>query len=83
MPMPLSVYRSLGLQIPKLLVYLTSRLCVPSQCVQRMELRKLIVPGELLLRIFGEEIRSVVVPASVSNTEAKFKHSHKVERVET
>jgi hypothetical protein len=44
-----------------------------------MKLRTLAVPEELLLRRFGEEILSVVVPASVSNTEANFKHSQKVE----
>ena len=48
-----------------------------------MKLRTLVVPGELLLRRFGDEIRSVIVPASVSNTEAKFKHSYKVETVAT
>ena len=47
--------------------------------MQYIKLRTLVAPGELLFRRFGDEIGSVVVPASVSNTEAKFKHSHKVE----
>ena len=57
------MYCSLCLQIPKLLVCLTSRLCSPSQFLKCMKLQMLAVPGELLLRRFGEEIRSVVVPA--------------------
>jgi hypothetical protein len=81
MPMSLPVYCNLGLQIPKLLVCLTSRLCRPSQCVQCIKLRTLVVPGELLLGRFGEEMCVVVVPASVSNTEAKLRHSHMVETV--